>query len=366
MSRKRTRDNKDADAERRATAAATATDNDATAQQTDLKQSSVADKGAATSSKSEPTNDSSSSSSSSDDSSSDDEGSTVDVDFEFFEPSEIDFHGLKSLLTSAFGDDAQDFDISGLVDLVLEQSEVGSTVKTDGEASDPYGIFTVLSLSRNSDVPAVRQIKDYLLKKAEKTRAGAYGRLADILNAPDSHVGLLISERVVNVPPQVIAPMLRMLVDEMEGADSVDQTYSFDYFLLLCPLYKETESVADEGGSDSDSDGDNAPGAKRSKPPLVSARRHEKSSTRGSNSNNGNGAAEPGSLLETYVYAEEEVIEEFAALKFDYKFTRSKRAAESRNSFAETGGLSPFRRCLVIPKSKLSALIARLNEVLAF
>ncbi|KAJ2518619.1 Mss4p nuclear export [Coemansia sp. RSA 1939] len=363
MSRKRTRDNKDADAEKRATAAATATDNDATAQQSDLKQSGVADKDAATSSRSEPPTNDSSSSSSDDDSSSDDEGSTVDVDFEFFEPSEIDFHGLKSLLTSAFGDDAQDFDISGLADLVLEQSEVGSTVKTDGEASDPYGIFTVLSLNRNNDVPVVRQIKDYLLKKAEKTRAGAYGRLADILNTPDNHVGLLISERVVNVPPQVIAPMLRMLVDEMEGADSVDETYSFDYFLLLCPLYKETESVADEGGSDSDSD--NAPGAKRSKPPLVSVRRHEKSSTRGSNNNNGNGAAEPGSLLETYVYAEEEVIEEFAALKFDYKFTRSKRAAESRNSFAESGGLSPFRRCLAIPKSKLSALIDRLNEVLA-
>ncbi|KAJ2665565.1 Mss4p nuclear export [Coemansia sp. RSA 1200] len=362
MSRKRTRDNKDVDAEKRATTAATATDNDATAQQTDLKQSDVADKDAATSSKPEPSNDSSSSSSDGD--SSDNEGSTVDVDFEFFEPSEIDFHGLKSLLTSAFGDDAQDFDISGLADLVLEQSEVGSTVKTDGEASDPYGIFTVLSFNRNSNVSVVRQIKDYLLKKAEKTKAGAYGRLADILNAPDNHVGLLISERVVNVPPQVIAPMLRMLVDEMEGADRVDETYNFDYFLLLCPLYRETESIAEEGGSDSDSDDDNAPDAKRSKPPLVSVRRHEKSSTRGSN--NYNGAADPGSLLETYVYAEEEVIEEFAALKFDYKFTRSKRAAESRNSFAESGGLSPFRRCLVIPKSKLSALIDRLNEILAF
>ncbi|KAJ1799888.1 Mss4p nuclear export [Coemansia sp. RSA 2399] len=282
----------------------------------------------------------------------DDAGSTVDVDFEFFEPTEIDFHGIKSLLKSSFGDDAQDFDISGLADLILEQGEIGSTVKTDGEESDPYALLTVIDLNKNREKPVVRQIKDYLLKKAEKAKVAA--KLADILDAPDKqHTGLLISERVVNVPPQVVAPMLRMLVDEMKSANGTDTPYNFEHFVIVCPLYRDTEAVADD--ADDDSDGASETERKR---PLVSIRRNGKSSARDTTNNAMHMS------LETHVYAEEEFIEEFACLKFDYKFTRTKRAAESRNSFADSG-LSPFRRCLVVHKSKLSDLIDRLNDVLS-
>ncbi|KAJ1666758.1 Mss4p nuclear export [Coemansia sp. RSA 1813] len=290
-------------------------------------------------------------SSGSEESADDGEGSTVDVDFEFFEPTEIDFHGMKSLLKSSFGDDAQDFDISGLADIILEQGEIGSTVKVDGEDSDPYALLTVVDLNRNSEKPVVLQLKDYLLKKAEKAKIAA--KLSDILNTKDKNVGLLISERVVNVPPQVVAPMLRMLVDEMKTANEAGESYNFEHFLLICPLYKDTEAVSDDPEDDSDSDDTSG---NKNKKPLVSIRRQGKSSNRGTANN------VMDMPFETHVYAEEEFIEEFACLKFDYKFTRTKRAAESRNSFAESG-LSPFRRCLVIHKSKLTDLIDRLNDL---
>ncbi|KAJ2559945.1 Mss4p nuclear export [Coemansia sp. RSA 1933] len=281
----------------------------------------------------------------SEENSADEEGSMVDVEFEFFEPTEIDFHGMKSLLKSSFGDDAQDFDISGLADLILEQGEIGSTVKTDGEDSDPYALLTVVDLTKHKQVPVVRQIKDYLLKKAEKSQHSA--KLADILDAsPGKNTGLLISERVVNVPPQVVAPMLRMLVDEMKAAET---SYDFEHFVLVCPLYRDTEAVADDPDSDDDSTS-----TRNRKKPLVSVRRYAKSQS----------TPAMDLSIETHVYAEEEFIEEFACLKFDYKFTRTKRVAESRNSFADSG-LSPFRRCLVIHRSKLNDLVDRLNDVLS-
>lgn len=45
--------------------------------------------------------------------------SEVDVDFEFFDPQEVDFHGLKALLQTYL--DGSTFNCSELVDTVIKQ-----------------------------------------------------------------------------------------------------------------------------------------------------------------------------------------------------------------------------------------------------
>ena len=71
----------------------------------------------------------------------------IDVDFEWFSPSEeVDFHGLKNLLKQLFDVDNQLFDVSELTNLILEQPALGSTVKTEGEESDPFAFLTVLNM----------------------------------------------------------------------------------------------------------------------------------------------------------------------------------------------------------------------------
>ena len=55
-------------------------------------------------------------------------------------------HGLKSLCRQLFDTDAQLFDLSALVDLILSQPLLGSTVKVDGKESDPFAFLTVLNL----------------------------------------------------------------------------------------------------------------------------------------------------------------------------------------------------------------------------
>lgn len=71
----------------------------------------------------------------------------LDVDFEWFDPQPaIDFHGLKTLLRQLLDVDAQLFDLSALADLILSQPLLGSTVKVDGNESDPYAFLTVLNL----------------------------------------------------------------------------------------------------------------------------------------------------------------------------------------------------------------------------
>jgi len=72
---------------------------------------------------------------------------TVNVDFEWFDPQpEFDFHGLKTLCRQLFDTDAQLFDLSALVDLILSQPLLGSTVKVESNETDPYAFLTVLNL----------------------------------------------------------------------------------------------------------------------------------------------------------------------------------------------------------------------------
>jgi protein BCP1 len=73
----------------------------------------------------------------------------VNVDFEWFDPSEIDFHGLKALTRQLFDVDAELFNLSELVDLILSQPLLGSTVKVDGKETDPYAFLTVLNLQEH-------------------------------------------------------------------------------------------------------------------------------------------------------------------------------------------------------------------------
>ena len=71
----------------------------------------------------------------------------LDVEFEWFDPQpDVDFHGLKTLVRQLFDADNQLFDLSALTDLILEQPLLGSTVKVDGNETDPYAFLTVLNL----------------------------------------------------------------------------------------------------------------------------------------------------------------------------------------------------------------------------
>lgn len=74
----------------------------------------------------------------------------MNVDFEWFDPQpDVDFHGLKNILRQLFDNDSQDFDMSALSDLILSQPLLGSTVKVDGNESDPYAFLTVLNVQEH-------------------------------------------------------------------------------------------------------------------------------------------------------------------------------------------------------------------------
>ena len=74
----------------------------------------------------------------------------LDVEFEWFDPQpEVDFHGLKTLLRQLLDVDSQLVDTSALADLILAQPLLGSTVKVDGNETDPYAFLSVINLQEH-------------------------------------------------------------------------------------------------------------------------------------------------------------------------------------------------------------------------
>ncbi|XP_061998914.1 protein BCCIP homolog [Rosa rugosa] len=95
-------------------------------------------------------------------------GANVRVDFSFFDPKGNDFHGVKTLLQTYLDD--KEWDLSGFVDLILEQTTVGSVVKIEDDEEN--GIFalvtTALNLGRYKDYKCMTEIKEFLLKVSEE------------------------------------------------------------------------------------------------------------------------------------------------------------------------------------------------------
>ncbi|KAJ5898014.1 hypothetical protein N7504_008302 [Penicillium tannophilum] len=180
-----------------------------------------------------------------DEESSDDDTDMINVDFEWFDPQPaIDFHGLKNLLRQLFDNDAQIFDLSALADLILSQPTLGSTVKTDGNESDPYAFLSVLNLQEHKDKPVVQELIKYITSKAAGNPSlAALNEL--VSQEPIPPIGLILTERVINMPSQVIPPMYNMLLEEIAWAIQDKEPYNFSHYLIISKGYEEIESKLD-------------------------------------------------------------------------------------------------------------------------
>lgn len=170
----------------------------------------------------------------------------LDVEFEWFDPlPDIDFHGIKTLLQQLFDVDAHLFDLSALTDLILAQPLLGSTVKVDGKETDAYAFLSVINLNAHKDKPFIQILIQYLGSKASSNPALA--RLAELLSQPDvPSIGLILTERLINVPSEVVPPMYTMLLEEIQWALEEKEPYQFSHYLILSKTYTEVASALDE------------------------------------------------------------------------------------------------------------------------
>lgn len=165
----------------------------------------------------------------------------VQADFVFFDPKSSDFHGVKVLLQN-YLDDKQ-WDLSGFVDLILGQTTVGTVVKIEEDEDDGvYAFVTALNMERYKDHKCIKELKDFLLKVC--VEGSNLDNLRPYLGELAQDVGLLISQHVVNLPPQLLPPMYDALFDEVSWATEDEPTeelcnfFGFKFYLMISRIYE--------------------------------------------------------------------------------------------------------------------------------
>jgi protein BCP1 len=254
----------------------------------------------------------------------------VNVDFEWFNfDSTIDFHGTKSLLRQLLDVDSQMFDVSGLADLILSQPTIGSTVKVDGKETDPYAMVTALNLQEHREKKPLADLTHYLVQKAKETESPLATALPELL-AAGQHVGLVVSERLINMPSEIAPPMYGMLIDEVEAAVEDKEPYEFTHYLVLSKTYHEVESTLDV---------------------LDDSRRGKKGRV-----------AEPALF---YFHPEDEVLARHAAAHGTYAFSKhAENVADSKRAFQEMG-IMPRGYMILIEAAKFPEAVKAIGEYLS-
>ncbi|CAL1401649.1 unnamed protein product [Linum trigynum] len=164
----------------------------------------------------------------------------VQADFAFFDPKPDDFHGVKTLLQ--FFLDNKEWNLCGFVDLILEQTTVGTVVKLEDDDGDGlFSVVTALNLERYKNHKCMKELEDYVLSVGHESNLVDQLRVLFSKKARD--VGLLVSQRVVNLPAQLLPPLYDALFDEVswavedEPTEQLRNSFRFKTYLIVTKIY---------------------------------------------------------------------------------------------------------------------------------
>ncbi|WLF79303.1 Mss4p nuclear export [Lodderomyces elongisporus] len=267
---------------------------------------------------------------------------TVNVDFDFFDLNpDVDFHATKNFLRQLFGDDHAQFDISGLADLILTKNSVGTSIKTEGEQSDPFALLSVVNITNNRTNTSIEKLIDYLIKKTSKNMElnlvlkKLLSTKAGDASSPEPRVGLIVSERFINMPIEVIPPMYKMLLEEMSKAENKSERFDFDHYIIISKVYQLVDAVE----KDDDEDHSNNKGKKRKTP-----------------------VNEPKQIEMDYFHLEDPILEDNAVSKgiFEYD-NQNKQETDSRRVFTDYG-IDPKLSVIVLNKDKLAKSVEEMQQ----
>ncbi|CCK69603.1 protein-transporting protein BCP1 KNAG_0C05020 [Huiozyma naganishii CBS 8797] len=160
----------------------------------------------------------------------------VNIDFDFYNANpEVDFHALKNLSRQLFGlQESNRIQLSALAHMMLDSPM--TTIKTDGEQSDPYCFLAVVDYAANKN-------SDYAsyLKKVDP-------KLAAFFQAVENNgksCALVLSERLINMPPEVVPPMYRITLEDVSSALGGEDKH-YDFYVIASRKYEVNFDMDDD------------------------------------------------------------------------------------------------------------------------
>ncbi|CAH8269954.1 unnamed protein product [Arabidopsis lyrata] len=122
-------------------------------------------------------------------------------------------------------------------------SWMGTVVKVADDEDDAlFALVTALNLARYKDNKCFRELKEFLLKVCSEKNVASDLELLVEKKAKD--VGLLVSQRVMNLPPQLLPPLYDGLFDEVSWATEDEPTeqlrgsFRFKSYILITKIHK--------------------------------------------------------------------------------------------------------------------------------
>ena len=125
---------------------------------------------------------------------------------------------IKNLLLPNFI--SENISLNGLTDLVIcMREDIGTTLKIENDDEDKiFGVFTLIPFPYYKENPVVLQIINMLLNKINNLN------IVNIIK--NRRIGLLINERFVNLPEELIAPALNFVINEMDECIEINNDKS--------------------------------------------------------------------------------------------------------------------------------------------
>ena len=167
------------------------------------------------------------------------------VEFNFSNILESDYHSIKSLLQPNF--QFEKINVGDLADYLISQHEdVGTTIRA-GEMI--FGVFSYVPLSHNiqkkQHSPFFDDFSTFLKLKINNAEEKNKHKIMDIFQK-NFNLGLVISERVVNLPEETVPPALGLATKEINECREVeennyDKRFDFDYLIIISKFVKITE-----------------------------------------------------------------------------------------------------------------------------
>ncbi|XP_043845921.1 BRCA2 and CDKN1A-interacting protein isoform X2 [Dromiciops gliroides] len=216
-------------------------------------------------------------------------------------------------------------DSDGIQKLLRQQTDVPEESDEEDGEEEIFGFISLLNLTERKGTGCAEQIKELVLSLCEKNcEQSVVEQLDKLFNDPSKPVGFLLSERFINVPPQIALPMHQQLQKELVAARQANQPCGkCHYYLMISKTFQEASGRARNKGS----------------------------------------VPRKGELM--FANAEEEFFYEKALLKFSYSVQEeSDLALGGRWSFDDLP-MKPLRTVMLIPASKMSAVMETLKEYLS-
>lgn len=260
----------------------------------------------------------------------------VNIEFEAHSISDNDYSGIKKLLQQLFL--KAPVNTAELTDILIQQNHIGSIIKQaevqedssddDDDDDEVFGFISFLNLTERKGTQCAEQIKELILSRCEKNcEQHVVEQLDKLLKDDTKPVGLLLSERFINVPPQIALPMHQQLQKELMEAQRTNKPCGkCHYYLLISKTFTEATK---------------------------------------SNSKKREGKKNQQKEELMFANAEEEFFYEKALLKFNYSVQEeSDTCLGGRWSFDDVP-MKPLRTVMIVPADGINAIMDKLKDYLS-